>query len=364
VSPSALATAERAPRLTLVRGRRRRVVVDVALWYGAHSGGIRTYLDAKAAYAEASGDFDHHLIVPGSHGLRSVTLAASNGYRMPLSFAGAEDVLRDLRPDVVYAHDPFWSLPAALHADAPVVAVHHATSDLEAASLRGPQRVYRRTFERWRRRGYSRAAAVMTASPCDVDGARRFLPLRFGLDPAFRPQPTSLRGRQVLYAGRLSREKGVFDLLEAAALSRSRWPLRIVGCGPSEGAVESLVRRRSLTWRTSLEPYVDDRAALARAYAFASCVVMPGRYETFGLVALEAAASGARVVACETAPSARAAAAVTHTFAPGDMRGMIDAIDAARAAPRDLLAAGRIAARHTWERAFEAEQQDLEGLLR
>lgn len=341
-------------------------MVDIALWYGGQSGGIRTYLDAKAAYAQASGEFEHHLVVPGSHGLRSMTLAASNGYRVPLGFGRVEDVMRDLRPDVVYAHDPFWSLPAALGTGAPVIAVHHASSDLEAASLPGPHRLYRRTFETWRRRGYARAAAVMTASPAaDIEAAGPVLPLRFGLDAAFHPQPDVRRGRQVLYAGRLSREKGVLDLLEAAALARTtQWPLRIVGCGQSEGAVQSLVRRRSIGWRTSFEPFIADRAELARAYASASCVVMPGRYETFGLVALEAAASGARVVACDTAPSARAVAEVAHTFAPGDLHGLLAAIESARSAPRDADAARRIAGRHTWERAFESEARDVAGLLR
>jgi hypothetical protein len=91
---------------------------------------------------------------------------------------------------------------------------------------------------------------------------------------------------------------------------------------------------------------------------------MPGPYETFGLVALEAAASGARVVACDTAPSGRAAAEVCHTFARGDVHGLLAAIEAARRAPPDLEAAARIAAGHTWERAFEGEQRDLAGLLR
>ena len=40
-------------------------VADVALFYGERSGGIRTYLDAKAAWAQRSGLIEHHVIVPG-----------------------------------------------------------------------------------------------------------------------------------------------------------------------------------------------------------------------------------------------------------------------------------------------------------
>jgi alpha-1,6-mannosyltransferase len=367
VSPSATLAPERVTHRARPAPRRRRRVVDVALWYGDHGGGIRTYLDAKAAYATASGDFEHHLVVPGELGVRAFTLPTSNGYQVPFGFTRVEEVLRSLRPDVIVAHDPFWSLPAALRVasdlGAAVIGVHHASSQLEAASLRGPQRVYRRAFERWRSRGYARADAVMTASPVGVDSARRILPLRFGLDPAFHPRPEVQRGRAVLYAGRLAREKGLLDLIEAAALARTPWPLRIVGCGPCENAARSLVARRGLAWRTTFEPFIERRDHLAQTYAFASCVVMPGPYETFGLVALEAAASGARVVACDSAPSARAAAAVAHTFPAGDVRALLAAAEAARAAACDPDAAWRIATGHTWERAFEAEQRDLAALL-
>ena len=40
-------------------------VVDVAMWYGERSGGIRTYLDAKTAFARRTGAFEHRLVVPG-----------------------------------------------------------------------------------------------------------------------------------------------------------------------------------------------------------------------------------------------------------------------------------------------------------
>jgi alpha-1,6-mannosyltransferase len=358
-----------APRLRLVEQPRRRVV-DVALWYGERSGGIRTYLDAKVMHLAA----DHHLVVPGRHErsedhhheLPALTVAASNGYRVPFGLGRLERKLLELEPDAIYAHDPFWSLPAALRVgsqlDVPVIAVHHASSELEAASLPGPHRLYAKTFDAWRRRGYARADAVMSATPVI---ARRMLPLRFGLDPVFRPRSGVEPSRRVMYAGRLSREKGVLELIEAAAFARrAQWPLLIVGSGPAEGAARALVARRSIGWRTHFEPYICDREALARAYAAASCVVMPGPYETFGLVALEAAASGARVVACSNAPAAYAARAVTHTFRPGDVRSLSDAIETARETPRDPEAAYRIALDHTWERAFESEARDLEAILR
>jgi hypothetical protein len=51
------------------------------------------------------------------------------------------------------------------------------------------------------------------------------------------------------------------------------------------------------------------------------------------------------------------------TFEPGDPGALLRAIEQARWAPRDLGAAARLAARSSWDRAFEAELSDLERLL-
>jgi alpha-1,6-mannosyltransferase len=128
-------------------------VVDVALFYGERSGGIRTYLDAKAAHARASGRFEHHLVVPGRqerhsidgaawrHELRSLRVAASNGYRWPLGVAALKNTLRLVEPDVVLLHDPFWRphevTQTARALGATVVMVHHGSAALDAGAIPG-----------------------------------------------------------------------------------------------------------------------------------------------------------------------------------------------------------------------------------
>jgi alpha-1,6-mannosyltransferase len=91
---------------------------------------------------------------------------------------------------------------------------------------------------------------------------------------------------------------------------------------------------------------------------------MPGEHETFGLVALEAAASGARVVACDTAPSAAYVGAAGHTYAPGDIDGLGAAIARARAATPDPVAAAALSWRSRWDRVFGDELDDLRALVR
>lgn len=355
-------------------------VADVSLFYGERSGGIRTYLDEKVAWAAATGACEHHLIVPGPcerhdaapgggmrHELPSVPAAPANGYRLPLGARPLRATLRLLRPDVVLVHDPFWrpqeTCAVVRAAGGVTVMVHHGSADLDAGAIPGPHGVYRRAFRAWLRRSYAPADAVMAACDARPDvGRAAELPLRFGLHPAFRPRP-AIRGDHVLYAGRLSREKGIFTLLEAAAASAEPWPLRLVGAGTAHEAVRAHVRRLGLEDRVTLHPYEPDRAALARLYATARCVVMPGPWETFGLVAFEAAASGASVVACETAPSARLLGPLARTFAPEDPVDLARAIARARADRPDPQAAARFAAAHTWSEAFARELAGLERLI-
>jgi alpha-1,6-mannosyltransferase len=219
-------------------------------------------------------------------------------------------------------------------------------------------------FRTWLRHAYAPVDAIASVVDPEPDcGRPASFPLRLGVHEAFRPHADVRRGDDVLYVGRLSREKGVFRLLEAAAASKDRWPLVFVGSGPAEDALRRRTRALGLGPRVAFRPYVHDRARLARTYAAARCVVMPGEHETFGLVALEAAASGAPVVACETAPSAALLGGLVHTYAPGDVGGLAAAIGAARGAPAQPRAATALRLRFGWDRVFADELAHLTELV-
>jgi alpha-1,6-mannosyltransferase len=370
------ATAQRDGAPLRRTGRPSLRVADVAMFYGERSGGIRTYIREKSEHAARTGAFEHHVIVPGRterheggwHELRALRVAASNGYRIPFGVGSLKLTLRSIRPDLVLLHDPFWGslgvAEEAREAGARVVAVHHASSELNAAGLPGPSKLYVAAFRSWIRRSYGGVDAVMSVvDPSPDCGRMASLPLRFGLDPAFRPGPALPPRGHVLYAGRLGREKGLYELLEAAARSEEPWRLHLVGTGPAARAIEARAQRLGLSRRVLFLPFVRNPRRLARLYAEASCVVMPGSYETFGLVALEAAASGARVVACETAPSAALIGDLVETFPRGDVGGLLGAIERARRKPADLVAAAALSRRHSWAHAFEDELRDLKELL-
>jgi glycosyltransferase involved in cell wall biosynthesis len=144
----------------------------------------------------------------------------------------------------------------------------------------------------------------------------------------FRREPAS--DPLILFAGRLVREKGVDHLLRAFARVLGRHPrarLRLVGEGPLEPALRRLVERLELG--PSVEfvgrlPFEGVEAELARAWA----VVSPSAWaEPLGLVAIEAIAHGAPVVAS-------AAGGHSETIEPGVSgllypNGDVDALEAA-----------------------------------
>jgi alpha-1,6-mannosyltransferase len=352
-------------------------VVDAAVWYGARSGGIRTYLDAKAQVAERTRAFEHHLVVPaareqhdgGRHELPGVRVGRSNGYRLPIDARPLLRTLADIQPDVVLLHDAHWwpatVVGSARALGATVVAVHHGTAAGAAVGKPGPQAAWRWGLSAWQRRLYERVDAVMAVETQPAEGAGvAHIPLRYGVDRAFRPHGGYAPQPHVLYAGRLSPEKGIELLLEAMARTRPGLLLHLVGRGPAERALRRRAQRLGLGDRLEFRPFVEDAQELARAYAEAACVVVPGAHETFGLVALEAAASGATVVASSAVPSVAHADGLIRVFEAGNAQALAQTIARAVTQTPDLLAAARLSARLSWEQAVRAELRDLADLRR
>jgi glycosyltransferase involved in cell wall biosynthesis len=268
---------------------------------------------------------------------------------------------------VVVLHDAnWWPVTVADHArrlGARVVAVHHASAEAGAIGKPGPRFAWRAGLSASQRRLYRRVDAVMAVAAPPEAGDTTHIPLRYGVDAAFRPRYMPTRGDHVLYAGRLAPEKGVDALLDAMREVDAHLELRVLGRGPSERALRRRARRLGLTERVTFGPFVADPATLARAYAHAACVVVPGCHETFGLVAVEAAASGASVVASSGVPAARQTDGIARIVPAGDPQALACAITQAVDAIPDLLAAARLSARLTWHAAFEAEARELRSVV-
>jgi glycosyltransferase involved in cell wall biosynthesis len=159
----------------------------------------------------------------------------------------------------------------------------------------------------------------------------------------------------VLYAGRITREKGAELLADAFLAAHERDPrlhLVLAGGGPEQAHLSERVGEHAsfLGWLEGEE--------LARAYASADVFFFPSATDTFGQVILEAQASGLPVLAVAAGgPLALVENGVTGLLHDADAEQLTGALVELAGSPRlreRLAQAALIAVRErTWERALE-----------
>lgn len=278
--------------------------------------------------------------------------------------------------DVIHAHD--WLVTHAAvtlkqQLDLPLVATIHST---EAGRHRGwlPNDVSRsiHSIEWWLT---YQARRVLTCSGHMRWEVNRLFELpadktavipngvdlsSFTVHPEHAAQVRSRHGAGpvVAYAGRLVHEKGVQDLLDAAAILRDRYPdlrVLIAGEGTYEPELRDQATRRGLDDTVEFCGFVSGNA-LPELLASADCFAMPSRYEPFGMVALEAIAAGTAVVAAEAGGLTEfivdGQTGTTHK--PGDPQDLARAIDTVfsdsqRTVQLQHSATEMVANRFSWE---------------
>jgi glycosyltransferase involved in cell wall biosynthesis len=112
------------------------------------------------------------------------------------------------------------------------------------------------------------------------------------------PREVKVHQPYVLYTGRLSWNKGLFDLVRSAKLVVSDNPnvkFVLTGRGPIEADLRKLIARMGLSDKFSFPGYVDT-SALIRYYQNATAFVFPSYYEGFPTSLLEAMSCGSPVV--------------------------------------------------------------------
>ena len=175
-------------------------------------------------------------------------------------------------------------------------------------------------------------------------------------DPSLRERSSNDDGLiHVLYAGRLTREKGAEVLAETFLQARARDPrlhLLLAGGGPEQEMLRARVGESAtfLGWLSGED--------LARAYASADLFLFPSSTDTFGQVILEAQASGLPVVAvAKGGPLTLIEDRVTGLLCDANPLQLADALVELAGSPllrRCLARDGRAAVEaRTWERALE-----------
>jgi glycosyltransferase involved in cell wall biosynthesis/predicted metal-dependent phosphoesterase TrpH len=173
-------------------------------------------------------------------------------------------------------------------------------------------------------------------------------------DPGMRDADLMPGEINVLYAGRLTKEKGVDLLADAFLAARWRDPrlhLVLAGGGPEEDALRERLGEHAtfLGWLEGSD--------LARAYASADAFLFASQTDTFGQVLLEAQASGLPVVAVDAGgPATLIEHGQTGLLSPADPDRLAETLLSLFDAPlvRERLRRNALAAvgERTWESAL------------
>ena len=253
--------------------------------------------------------------------------------------AAVPRLLRRLRPALAHFQHalPFRSPCPA------VVTVHDLSFERDATAM-GPldRWIFKRVVPRAARHA-RRVIAVSERTKRDLVDLYAIAPERItviphGVDPAFGPGGNGAHD-YLLFVGAIQARKDPIAAAEAA----ESVGLPLVVAGPER---EPALARELERHGADLRGYVE-KDELARLYRGAACLVLPTRYEGFGLPVLEAMACGTPVVA-HSDPALREVAGDVAVYAePG---GLADAIRQALAERERLSAAGLERARlFSWE---------------
>ncbi len=221
---------------------------------------------------------------------------------------------------------------------APLASRHNVIGIFDAAAVRHPE-WYGRTFTSWQKFSLPRLAQsarlILTASEfgreelVEILGAdpERIAVVPLGVDERFRPDADSKRAAAALGLARpyvlvvgsfLARKNlGALDIAERRLRSEGL-ELVIAGTGRDYMRAGPTPPGRPLG-------YVEE-ALLPGLYAGARTVVLPSRYEGFGLPCLEAMASGVPLVAADATALPETCGDAASLVDPDDRDGFAEAV--------------------------------------
>ena len=272
-------------------------------------------------------------------------------------------------PDVVHAHDWLVAHPAIALAefyDVPLVSTLHATeAGRHSGWLSGRINRQVHSVEWWLAH---ESDAIITCSASMEDEVTELYGnalapisvIRNGIDTTawhFRERAPRGGPAQLLFVGRLEYEKGVQDAIAALPRIRRSHPgttLAVAGEGTQFEWLAQLARTHRVARAVTFLGNLDHLELLGWLHG-ADAIVLPSRYEPFGIIALEAAAAGTPLVA-STAGGLGEAVVDGETglsFRPGDVAGLTSAVrevldDPAAAQQRATAARARLTSEFDW----------------
>ncbi|MFC9787894.1 glycosyltransferase family 4 protein [Rhodococcus sp. NPDC127528] len=273
------------------------------------------------------------------------------------------------RPDVVHAHDWLVAHPAIALAefyDVPLVSTLHATeAGRHSGWISGTINRQVHSVEWWLANesdSIITCSASMEDEVTELYGAQLapITVIRNGIDVAtwnYRERAPRSGPPRLLFVGRLEYEKGVQDIIAALPRIRRSHPgttLAIAGEGTQYEWLREQARTHRVVRSVSFLGSLDHTELLGWLHG-ADAIVLPSRYEPFGIIALEAAASGTPLVTSTAGGLGEAVVdGVTGmSFQPGDVDGLTSAVrevldDPAAAQRRAAAARERLTSDFDW----------------
>jgi glycosyltransferase involved in cell wall biosynthesis len=270
-----------------------RILVATDAWHPQVNGVVRTY----SRLAQEARSHGAELVFFTSAGFRTVPCPAYPGIRLAIPRARrARRAIEAAEADLIHiaTEGPVGLMARAycLRRGRPFTTSYHTKFPEYASALLGIPACW--SFAAMRHFHNAAAGTMVATSSLQAElrqrGFKRLMPWTRGIDTdLFRPRAQRLFGSKrpvFLYAGRVSKEKNL-----AAFLSADLPGLKVVvGTGPQLPALKA---------RFADVVFVGAKYGeeLAAHYASADVFVFPSRTDTFGLVMLEAMASGVPVAA-------------------------------------------------------------------
>ncbi|WKG05546.1 glycosyltransferase family 4 protein [Mycolicibacterium sp. HK-90] len=247
-------------------------------------------------------------------------------------------------PDLVHAHDWLVAHPAialAEYFDVPLVSTIHATeAGRHSGWVSGPISRQVHAVESWLVResdSLITCSASMSEEITELFGPElsEIRVIRNGIDAdlwPFAPRRPRPGPAELLYVGRLEYEKGVHDAIAALPRIRRAHPgttLTIAGDGTQYEWLVEQARKHKVLKATRFVGRLGHEELL-QALQAADAAVLPSHYEPFGIVALEAAATGTPLVTSNVGGLGEAVidGQTGMSFAPRDVAGLAAAVRA------------------------------------
>ena len=181
--------------------------------------------------------------------------------------------------------------------DAKVIGTEHVPYDGHSLKTKIKRRIFYKNLD---------ALVVLTQEDYDKN-AKYFKNVSIiynSIPDTFKYENYNVESKKILAAGRLTEGKG-FDILikctREAFEKYPDWNLEILGEGEKKKELENLIEKYNLSQNITIKDFIDNMEEVMKEYSF---FVMTSKYEGFGLVLVEAQATGLPVISfdCKSGP--------------------------------------------------------------